>query len=304
MMPNMASALNSTATQQVTVTVVPGFLNIYSPEEGRIYQENNIPVDIQVQTSLDIAGIIIIDNSDLSYLCSKCKSYSEERYFSDGKHDIVIRIDFDNNESVEKHVSFIVDSKSNIYIHSNGILKKATSKNIADYLLHYNFTISHKDEAAPDDSCSVRAKSKNASLNFYSITSIEQGQGTLSGKINKKTFSLNFKVNKTIESSDNFLILNIEGRKKEKAVLEFDKLNNKVKVTGANFSFDNLGVYFVKGCSAKKQNFYLLEKGNRITRSIEDIRKLLDENPVFIGRYENLRIFYNQFWWRFNSFLV
>ena len=152
MVPCLASASNpTTVTQQVTVTVVLGFLNINSPVE-KVYQENNIPVNIQVQTPLDIDSIMMIDNSDLSYLCSKCNSTQETRFFSNGKHNLTIQVRFKTGDIIEGSVNFEVDSISDIYIKNSAGLKKATAKDMADYLLHYNFTITHKNETAPDDS--------------------------------------------------------------------------------------------------------------------------------------------------------
>ena len=312
--PCLASASNSTVTQQVTVTVVPGFLHINSPVE-KVYQKNNIPVNIQVQTPLDIENIIMIDNSDLSYLCSKCKSIQETRFFSNGKHNLTIQVRFKTGDIIEGSVNFEVDSISDIYIKNSAGLKKATAKDMADYLLHYNFTITHKNETAPDDSCSVRAddglavfsgiNSTRNKLNFYSITSLEQGQGELSAQSKNKVFSLNFNVKKTLENSESFLRLDIEGKsKKEKAVLEYDKKNEKIKITGENFSFNNMSIYFVKGCSARRESFYLLEKTVRVSRSIEEVRELLNNNPIFIEKQQSLNVFYTTFWWRFASLLV
>jgi hypothetical protein len=82
----------------------------------------------------------------------------------------------------------------------------------------------------------------------------------------------------------------------ENATLEFDKINKKVSISGDSFSVENMNAYFVSGCSATKQNFYLLEKGNRITRSIEQMRQILTDNPIFIKRFENLRFLFLSSW--------
>ena len=302
-----------TATQNLTVTIVPGILNIMSPVEGNIYQSNHIPVTFNLTSPYNVKNIWLIDNGALSPLCSKCKSFSENIFFSEGNHSVTIKVEFENNNSIEKKINFFIDSMSDIYLLSSGGLKKASSKDITNYLFNYDFSVIYKNEPAPEDSCSIRAKGGNATineeefgtnnkLNFYSVSSIEQGQGELYAQKNRKVFSLKFKVDKIIENSEEFLIIEISGKNNQKAVLEFDRVSKKININGEDFSFADLNVNFIEGCTMKKSHFYFLEKEAKVQKNIDDIRNILTQNPIFIKKYENLKFLFSKYWWFFQFF--
>lgn len=306
-------AIAQTATQQVTVTVILGIINIKSPVD-KIYQENTLPVSIDVTTPLDVDSIQMFDNGLMSYLCTKCKKVEKKVYFSEGEHNLIIRVKFKSGETIEESVKFEIDSGSEIYVQTNAGLKKASTKEILDYLFHYNFTLTHKDELTPEDACSVRAKDGTAvfnginstrnKLNFYSVRSLEQGQGELSGQDKGKRFSMSFKVNRTIENSDSLLKLEIVNKKDKKgAILEFYKKDNTISVSGEGFLFEGMGAYYVKGCSSRKESFYLLAKDGRVSRSIEEVRKILEENPIFTSSFENLKFLFSPYW-RIQRFFI
>lgn len=302
------------ASQTVTVTVISGIITINSPIQDNVYQKNNILLDFSVESgSNEVKTIWLIEGKEKSILCSKCKLYSKEGYFGEGKHQITIKVEFENKETIEKTINFEVDSKSDIYIITSSGLKKANAKDIVNYLFNYNFSMSHKNEMAPDDSCSVRARNGNAvyngndfgtnnNINFYSVTSIEQGQVGLKMQNKRKSLSMKFKVSQTLENSDNLLKLELTG--KENAILEYDKTNNVVKITGDDFEINNMQVYFSNGCSAKKENFWLIEKIGRLDRSIDEVREILNNNPVFLERFGSLKVLFREFWWRFSSLIV
>ncbi len=307
----MAGVMAQTAIQQVTVTVTLGIIDINSPAE-KLYQENNIPLTLSVTTPRDISTISMTDNGKMSYLCSKCNAIEKSIYFSNGKHSLNITVKFKNGEIISREILFEVDSGSEVYIMTSAGLKKATARDIANLVLYYNFTIAHMNDFAPEDSCSVRAKGGNATvnginfgsnnkLNFYSITSIEQGQGEFSSQLGRKFFSFKFKVNQTIENSNKMLELEIYNTKtKEKMILEFDKIENLIKILDNKFSVESMNINFLKGCSTRKKGFYLLEKGKRFDRSIEEARQIILDNPIFVGNYESLKSLFSLYWriWR------
>lgn len=308
MLVMLTGAVNAqSASQQVTVTVVSGFLNVYSPVD-KVYQENKIPLSVEITTPYEVTGLWMTDGRENLYLCSKCKIYNKDTFFKSGKHEITITARLSNGDSLEKGVSFQVDSGSSVYIQTSSGLRKASAKNIVDYLFHYNFTLELKNEMAPEDSCSVRARNGNSTLNgngfgnnnklnFYSIQSIEQGQIELSMQNKRKTVSYKFKVASTLENSDSLLKMSLIDRKNNEAILEFDKLGKKASIYGNNFSVQDMEAYFVSGCSASKESFWLLKKENgRINRNIEDVRQILTDNPILISRFESLKFLFTSNW--------
>ena len=300
-----ASSLN----QKVTAKVVISILNVSSPIENIVYQTNNIPVILNVKTSQKIKNIWIIDNNKLKPLCSKCNDLSKIMSFTEGQHQIKIRVDFENKDTLEKTINFLVDSISDIYIINNqGILKKPTSNEMYDYLFNFDFNITYKTDYVLDDSCSIRAKGgqaiinkkdfgSNNKLNFYVVSRIEQGQIELTAQKDRSFVSYKFKLNKIIESTKDLLKIEIQETKtKEIAILELDKVKNKTRILSNNISLNAMDVYFMNGCHLGKRTYYLLEKGSRITRSIETIRNILIQNPIFLKKYDNLKILFSPYW--------
>lgn len=299
----------ASATQQVTVTVVPGFLNIISPV-NKIYQQNLIPTIISIKTgSLKVKNIFLIDNNDKTNICTNCVNYSQTRFYSDGKHNINIQAVFETGDIIQKNISFFVDSGSEIYILSGNSLKKATTKDIVNYLFNYNFTIIYENNTTtPEDSCSVVASKGNAtlnsisfgnsnSINFYSVTSIEQGQGTLTAQKSNTRISINFIINQTLQNTENLLELQaVNTKTKEVYILDFNKSSKTVTVTSSSLSIINMKVSSSKGCSSKKTNFYFLQNTGKTSRTIQEVRQILLDNPIFLARHSNLNFLFTSSW--------
>ncbi|MCX6748924.1 MAG: hypothetical protein NT076_04940 [Candidatus Pacearchaeota archaeon] len=297
----------NSAYQQVIVNVVPGFLNINSPT-NQIYQTNRIILNFSVITgSNKVKDVWLIEGKNLEHLCSKCTEYSKETYFSNGYHQITIKSEFFSGEFVQETVNFYVDSSSDVYILNNNVLKKATAKDIVNYLFNYNFSLVYKNELTPEDSCSINAKNGNATFNgegfgnnnklsFYSILSMQQGQGSFSAQMSRKRLSFNFKVKETIENSETTMKLLVIDSTGGESTIELNKMNKTIIIIGNNLSIKDMKVSSIEGCGAKRSNFYFLENNGKQTNSIEDVRKTLIANPIFVGKYEGLKYLFEQYW--------
>ncbi len=300
----------NTDTVQTTLkaNVLPS-IELFSPIDGKIYQTNDILVDFNIRTNQKIKDVRLIDNNMLRPLCSKCNNYSKVLNFPDGQHISIIRVYFENGDFIEKNITFFVDSSSDVYIIDNqGILKKATSKEILDYLFNFEFNITRKTDFILDNSCSIRARGgsavinnkdfgSNNKLNFYVVSSIKQGQVELTAQKGRDFVSYKFKLLKIIESTKDLLKIEIQETKTGNiAILELDKINNKTSIKNSNIAFESMNVYFIDGCNMQKRNYYMLDKGSKITRSIEAIRKILNDNPIFIKKYGNLRNLFSDYW--------
>lgn len=303
----LTSALD--VEQGISAKVVPGIIDIYSPVSETVFQDNLVLFDLKIRSfSNTVKNLWLIEGNNMKLLCSGCDEFNKEIFFSSGDHAIRLKAEFVNGDIAEKETSFTIDANSNIYLSSNGLVKKATTKELLNYLENYDFKISYKREKVPDDFCSIRAKDgnviigdddfgTNGKVNLYSVLKLDNGQGSLSAQKNRKRFSLSFKVTNTLENSDELLKLEIADKKSDaEFILEYDKVNKKVKITGDNLLIDEMNAYFVEGCSSKKDTFYLIEKGKKMKRSTEEIRKILRENPIFVNRYENLRFVFKSFW--------
>jgi hypothetical protein len=80
------------------------------------------------------------------------------------------------------------------------------------------------------------------------------------------------------------------------AILELDKIHNKTSIKGNNISFESMNVFFIDGCNLQKRSYYMLDKGYKITRNIETIRRILNDNPILIKKYGNLRNLLSDYW--------
>jgi len=296
------------ASQNVTVTVVPGIMNVFSPIDNYVYQINQVPVNVTVDIgAINVTNLWIMEGKDKSLLCSKCKNYFGYKYFADASHSIIIKADFANKESIQQTINFEVDSSSYIYIIKNGVLKRATIQDIVDYLFNYDFTLVHKNELAPEDSCSVRASNGNASVNstnfgnknsvnFYYVSNIEQGQVELSMQNGRRYLSYKYKIiNITENSQVNLRVIALDKNNKQ-ASIKLDKNNKKVSVNGSDFSIDNMGVTFLSGCSEQKKSFWFLQNNGNLNRNIDEVRKILNENPIFLKNYSSLSFLFSRFW--------
>lgn len=302
--------------QTLTVNILPPTLEILSPLSNQVYQTNTIPLIIKINDNRAVKNIWIIDSNSgkgLEHLCTNCQSYNQPRYFSDGFHTITIKVDFDDScpgcgQCIEKTVSFLIDSKSSIYINQSGVLKKASYRDLINYLLYVDFNLVHKNDYLPDDSCSIRANKGTAfvngknfgnlnKLNFYTIGSLNQGQFELTTQSNRAFVSFKFKLENITENSETTLRVLISDKKTKKlAVLELDKASKKVNIIGTNFNFTGLEAYFTDGCSMEKKNFYFLINKGLKKKDISEVRKILTENPIFIAMHENLKFLFTPSW--------
>jgi hypothetical protein len=304
----LTSALN--LEQDISAKVVPGIIDVYSPMDGSVFQTNDVPFNLKIRYfSNQVKNFWLIEEKDMKLLCSKCDKFEKVVYFPTGEHSIRLKAEFINGDIAEKDTSFAVDPNSDIYLLSDGLIKKATTKELLNYLENYEFTLSYKREKVPQDFCSIRAKdgnikigeedfSANSKVNFYSVLSLDRGQGSISAQKDRKRFNLKFNVVQTLENSDEILKLKVVDKNDEQnmLILELDKILKTVSLSGNNVLINEMNVYFIKGCNSKEDNFYLLEKGKKIKRSSEEIRNLLIDNPIFINRYENLRFVFKNFW--------
>jgi hypothetical protein len=194
-----------------------------------------------------------------------------------------------------------------VYINKNQVLKEATAQDIANYLFNNNFSINYKKGIVTDDSCSIRAETgklylnevyfnNNTKLNFYSSAKLENGQGEITSQKGRKYVSYKFKVSKVLENSNNSLVLIItDKRTKKNSTLEFNKLTNKIIINGVD-KIEDLKISFVSGCQNELKNYYLLGDSPTSKKTIEQVRALLNENPILIKNHESLKKLYHDFW--------
>lgn len=200
-----------------------------------------------------------------------------------------------------------------IYIQTSAGIEKASSSDIIDILSNHDFEIKKEKEYVPDEKCSLRAEggslevdneifdSKN-SLSFnIPLKNDGAGKGSLIVEKERYRFSLSFEVQEIIETNSDVLVFRAsgEGRLNRKELnfdniaVSFDKLNNKVDMEGTgdmDFQITGMKVSFTKWCLGEEKEFYLIiDKGKlKEPRSLEEIRKILDEHPELIDMYEGL----------------
>lgn len=101
-------------TQKVTVTVLPGDIDIYSPIQKGIYSERMVPINLSM--SSEVNSFKYSDNGDrLRTLCRNCDEYGftklKRKPFDDGFHELTIAAIFDAG-TIYKYINFTVDSKA------------------------------------------------------------------------------------------------------------------------------------------------------------------------------------------------
>jgi hypothetical protein len=128
-----------------------------------------------------------------------------------------------------------------------------------------------------DNRCSIRAFDgtfnvdnkdfSNNRLKFYiSTRDINKitGTGSLSGQKGRDRFSYRFKIDKVVENNQTNLVLQVSGvyrigrdgvlkNIQETAVLNFDKINNKIIVRGNKVNIKSMTINFIEGCDSIKQ---------------------------------------------------
>ena len=136
-------------------------------------------------------------------------------------------------------------------------------------------TITKKSVVAPPNNrCSIRAFDGNFTvdntdfsnnrLKFY-ISKRDKntikGTGSLSGQKDRDRFSYRFKIINVIENNDSNLVLNVSGSYRigrdgieknipEQAVLNFDRINNKISVSGDKIMIKTMSIKFIEGCDS------------------------------------------------------
>ncbi len=124
-----------------------------------------------------------------------------------------------------------------------------------------------------DNRCSIRAfdgtfnvDSKDFSNNrikFYisSKNNEIKGDGSLSGQKGRERFSYRFKIDEVIENNESNLIFSVfgvyrvgrNGNEKnipENAILNFDRINNKISVIGNKIKIKTMMMNFIEGCDS------------------------------------------------------
>ncbi|MEK6887186.1 MAG: hypothetical protein AABW88_05130, partial [Nanoarchaeota archaeon] len=103
------SVLAFNAIQNITVIILPGIIDVFSPVQDAVY--NNRMVLINLSMSANVSYFKYADNGgSLRTLCRKCDSYSKKKPFDDGFHELTIFGIF-NIGTVYNYVNFMVDSK-------------------------------------------------------------------------------------------------------------------------------------------------------------------------------------------------
>ena len=100
-------------TQNVTVTILPGTIDVFSPVQNAVYGDRMVAINLSM--SSQVKYFKYIDNGgSLTTLCRNCNEYGflklKRKPFNDGFHNLTILAIFES-ESVYEYRNFIVDSK-------------------------------------------------------------------------------------------------------------------------------------------------------------------------------------------------
>jgi len=314
--------LASAANQQVSVVVKPGMgdIDIFSPIQGKVYQINNIPININVTTKNNkVKQIFLLEGQKSNLLCSNCNNYSDYLFLSNGNHTLIFNVSFYSGLTIARQADFKVDAKSKIYFNESNIISLANSDDIVNYLFYHNFTIEYKEGIIPSDKCSVRASgstvyfnqnffSNTSDLNFYySSAGKRQGSGTITSQNKKDRFSVKFKIVDVLEKTNSNIIFKAEGSvnynkksiKDQNFTLAINEDSYTASINSTNFSINGMAFDFVEGCFGNKKVYYLINDKGRLSsmRGISDVRKILADNPIFIENFERLKMLF-EFYWR------
>ena len=100
--------------QKVTVTVLPGEVNISSPAQDAIYNQRSVPINVSLSFDADFLRYQDGDGR-VRNLCRNCDEYGVDRLrrksFKDGFHTLKIIAEFDGVE-IFNYINFTVDSKN------------------------------------------------------------------------------------------------------------------------------------------------------------------------------------------------
>jgi len=95
-----------------TMDLTPPEMEIYSPNEGEIYDSRSVLLDVDPN---EIASVYYLDNNDnrgkWKQVCKRCSRYTRKRNFKEGENDLMFRVvDVAGNENFFERL-FYVDSK-------------------------------------------------------------------------------------------------------------------------------------------------------------------------------------------------
>lgn len=99
--------------QNVTVTVLPGAIDVFSPVQDALYTNRMVPINLSM--SAEVSYFKYTDNGgSLITLCRNCNEYGfsklKRKPFDDGFHNLTIMAIFEAG-SVYEYRNFIVDTK-------------------------------------------------------------------------------------------------------------------------------------------------------------------------------------------------
>src|SRR3989338_1616631 len=108
----IGNVLASTVEQQVTVTILPGAIDIYSPVQDAIYTERMVPINLSM--SAEVLRFEYFEDSDgPGTLCRRCSEYGysklKRKPFDDGFIQMKIVAVFEQGE-VYGYKNFTVDT--------------------------------------------------------------------------------------------------------------------------------------------------------------------------------------------------
>ena len=98
--------------QQVSVTVLPGAIDVYSPMQGEVYEKRQVPINLSMSSNAYFK--YAVNGDRLRTLCRNCNEYGFDRVkrkpFDDGLNVLRIVAIFSSGE-VNHYVNFTVDTK-------------------------------------------------------------------------------------------------------------------------------------------------------------------------------------------------
>lgn len=199
----------------------------------------------------------------------------------------------------------------------SSLIKKADSSKTLDYLFHNEFDIARVNIEV-FDSCSIRARGGNIIIkgvdygsnndaNFYCpLPNANNGNGYISAQNGRDRAQMTFDV-VSVELEDDKLVFQISGKLKIKqtkpedfsGILYFDMDDMEISLVSDAVSMNDMSITFIKGCIPKKKDAFLMLQTGKLTetRTIEEVRGILNENPEFVSNFQNLRRLFMIYWW-------
>lgn len=98
------------ATQNVTVIILPGHIDVFSPVQDAIYDNRMVLINLSMSAKVKFFKYSIDGDDKLVTLCRNCDSFSRKKPFDDGFIQLTIFGMFDAGNVIEK-INFTVDTK-------------------------------------------------------------------------------------------------------------------------------------------------------------------------------------------------